>query len=252
MTDTDETESEPDETLTLDDLPQPEREERVHPDELYTDSENPNTMPPDRFDLLCDRMQERGWLGGPILADTDGLVADGEHRMLAAQDIGLEEVPVKFYNWTDAQRRLIRLEMNKNTGEHDPKRDAQEYDTILEHGYVEQVDDLAEAANDDIEQMLDDLLDDTADPDDDLDLDTTGDVNDPYDEWDKSGTVDYENDDITPEFSIKVHFETKADLDEFADLVDRDLNESTRYIYYPDEPDDEKMSGEEYVATTDD
>lgn len=238
-----------DDSLTLDDLPQPETETTVPPEELDTDNENPNTMPPERFDLLCDRMERRGWLGGPILADTDYIIADGEHRLRAAEHIGLEEVPVRVYNWTDAQRRLIRLEMNKNTGEHDPKQDALEYDTILESGYTEQVDELAVAANDDLETMLDDLLDDDTDGDDGFDL-TGGDAaNDPYDEWDESGTVDYDNDDITPEFSIKVHFQTKDDLDQFADLVDRDLNEKTRYIYYPDEPEEAKMTGKEYVAS---
>lgn len=145
--------------LTLDDLPQPEYEGTVPVDELDTDGENPNEMSDSQFGLLCDRMRKEGWLGGPILTNTDGLIADGliadgEHRWRAAQDIGLSEVPVKQFNISDEERRLWRQEMNKNQGEHDPKRDALEYDYLLDNGMAEEVHDLTSAAEEDLDELL--------------------------------------------------------------------------------------------------
>jgi DNA modification methylase len=99
-------------------------------------------------------MRDRGWLGGSIVADTDGLVADGEHRLKAASEIGLEEVPVKFYDFTDAERRLARQELNKISGEHDRKRDALEYDQLLDAGKSDEVDALVNAADEDLDELL--------------------------------------------------------------------------------------------------
>jgi DNA modification methylase len=139
---------------TLDDLPQPEFEGTVHPDDLHVDGDNPNEQDDETFGLLCDRMRENGWLGGPIITNTDGLIADGEHRWRAAQEIGLSEVPVKQYAIDDATRRLWRQELNKITGEHDAKRDALEYDTLLSEGYTEEVEALTDAADEDLDELL--------------------------------------------------------------------------------------------------
>jgi len=94
--------------IELTDLPQPSYEGTVAPDELHVDGDNPNEMQDHTFGLLCDRMRDNGWLGGPIITDTDGLIADGEHRWRAAQEIGLAEVPVKQYAIDDATRRAER------------------------------------------------------------------------------------------------------------------------------------------------
>lgn len=143
-----------DDQLRLDDLPQPEREAEVDPNSLSTDGENPNEMSDEQFGLLCDRMRKQGWLGGPILTDTDGLVADGEHRLKAATEIGLAEVPVRQYDIDDDTRRLWRLQMNKNEGEHDKKRDALEYDHLLSSGKSDEVDVLVNAADEDLDELL--------------------------------------------------------------------------------------------------
>jgi len=138
----------------LDDLPQPEHEGTVAPDALETDGDNPNEMTDQQFGLLCDRMRQNGWLGGPIITDTDGLIADGEHRWRAAQEIGLSEVPVRQYDIDDATRRLWRQELNKIHGEHDAKRDALEYDYLLDAGKSDEVQDLVDAADEDLDELL--------------------------------------------------------------------------------------------------
>jgi DNA modification methylase len=139
---------------TLDDLPQPVERTTVHPEELHVDGDNPNEQSDEMFGLLVENMRSKGWLGNAIVADTDGCIADGEHRWRAAQEIGLTEVPVKFYDIDDDQRRLWRQELNKISGDHDPKRDALEYDHLLSAGKTEEVEALTEAADEDLDELL--------------------------------------------------------------------------------------------------
>jgi DNA modification methylase len=143
--------------MKLDDLPQPTEETVVSPEQLEVDGENPNEQSDAMFGLLCDNMRQKGWLGNAIIADTDGLIADGEHRWRAAQEIGLEEVPVKFYEIDDAERRLWRQELNKISGEHDKKRDALEYQELLDAGKSDDVDDLVNATGEDLDELLAEL-----------------------------------------------------------------------------------------------
>lgn len=140
--------------MELDELPQPERVDTVSVDSLSVDGDNPNEQSDEMFGLLCDNMRQKGWIGNHIIADTDGMIADGEHRWRAAQEIGLSEVPVKFYEIDDAERRLWRQELNKISGTHDTKRDALEYDYLLDAGKSDEVHDLVNAADEDLEELL--------------------------------------------------------------------------------------------------
>jgi len=143
--------------MQLDELPQPERTDTVAPDKLYVDGDNPNEQNDETFGLLCDNMRTKGWIGNHIVADTDGLIADGEHRWRAAQEIGLDSVPVKFYDIDDAERRLWRQELNKISGDHDSKRDALEYDYLLDNGKSDDVHKLVSAAEEDLDELLDEI-----------------------------------------------------------------------------------------------
>ena len=140
--------------MKLNDLPQPQRVDTVDPETLETDGDNPNEQSDEMFGLLCENMRQKGWIGNHIVADTKGLIADGEHRWRAAQEIGLEEVPVKFYDIDDAERRLWRQELNKISGEHDTKRDALEYDELLHNGKSDEVNDLVSATGEDLDELL--------------------------------------------------------------------------------------------------
>ena len=151
-------------STSLEDLPQPEYEGAVDPESLETDGDNPNEMTDEQFGLLCDRMRQNGWLGGPIITDTDGLIADGQHRWQAAQEIGLTEVPVKQYEIDDATRRLWRQELNKIHGEHDTKRDALEYDLLLDSGMTDEVQALTNAAGEDLDDLLAEIKIDSSKP----------------------------------------------------------------------------------------
>lgn len=161
-----------DDTLTLDELPQPVEETTVHPDDLRVDGDNPNEQSDDMFGLLVDNLRDKGWIGNAIIANTgdlpgydgdpEGLIADGEHRWRAAQEVGLDEVPVKLYDFEDdAQRRLWRQELNKISGEHDSTRDALEYDYLLNEGRSDDVQDLVDAITSTVFQTaVQELMDD--------------------------------------------------------------------------------------------
>lgn len=127
------------------------------PGELEVDGENPNEMTEEQFSLLCKRMRQNGWLGGDIITNADGLIADGEHRWRAAQEIGREEVPVEQYEIDEPTRRLWRQELNKIHGEHDTKRDALEYDYLLHEGKSDEVTELTDAADEDLDELLAEL-----------------------------------------------------------------------------------------------
>jgi len=150
--------------MKFDELPQPETRDIVSPDTLAVDGDNPNEQSDEMFGLLCDNMRTKGWLGNDIIADTDGLIADGEHRWRAAQEIGLEGVPVKFFDIDDSERRLWRQELNKISGEHDTKRDALEYQTLLDNGKSESVDALVDATDEDLDELLEEIRMDKSKP----------------------------------------------------------------------------------------
>jgi DNA modification methylase len=146
--------------MNYDDLPQPEYEGTVDVDDLAVDGDNPNEQPDEMFELLQDRIETHGWLGGPIVATTDGLIADGEHRWRAAMEVGLEEVPVRQYDIDEPTRRQWRQELNKISGEHDRKRDALEYQYLLNHGKGDAVQELTAATDEDLDDLLATLQDD--------------------------------------------------------------------------------------------
>ena len=140
--------------MKLDELPQPDRVDTVDPESLEVDGDNPNEQSDEMFGLLCDNMRTKGWLGNHVVATTDGIIADGEHRWRAAQEIGLDEVPVKFYDIDESERRLWRQELNKISGNHDSKRDALEYDYLLDNGKADDVQALTNAADEDLDELL--------------------------------------------------------------------------------------------------
>ena len=141
--------------LDFDDLPEPDYEGLYPVDDLHVDGDNPNEMSDEMFSLLVSRMRKNGWLGGAIITDKGGLIADGEHRWKAAKEIGLTEVPVRMYDVDDATRRLWRQELNKIHGEHDQERDALEYDFLMDKGRTDEVLELTKARGEDLDELLD-------------------------------------------------------------------------------------------------
>lgn len=111
-------------------IPSPEL---VSSDCLKVDSKNPNVMGKRQFEALKKSIQRWGFIV-PIITNRDLLVADGEHRLSAAKDLGMKEVSVIRLPVDEVDRRMIRQVMNKIRGEHDLFLDAEEYSWLVSEG----------------------------------------------------------------------------------------------------------------------
>lgn len=76
-------------------------------------AKNSRTHSSDQIDQLAASMREWGWTT-PILVDETGGIIAGHGRVLAAQRLGMQEVPVIVAKgWTEAQRRAYVIADNK-------------------------------------------------------------------------------------------------------------------------------------------
>lgn len=104
--------------------------ELVDVDALRVDGQNPNVQSARQFKALKESIKRYGF-AVPIITNRDLLVADGEHRLKAAKELGFKQVSVVRLPVDEVDRRLIRQVMNKLRGEHDLFMDAEEYYRIV-------------------------------------------------------------------------------------------------------------------------
>ena len=106
-------------------------EPRIKDLKLYKpNSWNPNTMQPDEFEALKTMLRENGWARSDALlvwgTDENGkrqnVIINGEHRWLAASDIGMVEGPVVEMNGiTRRQAVQWTIRLDKIRGRFDPE-----------------------------------------------------------------------------------------------------------------------------------
>lgn len=81
--------------------------------ELTPYARNARTHSPAQVSQIAASITEWGWTT-PVLVDEAGVVIAGHGRLLAAQQLGLEEVPVMVARgWTEAQRRAYVIADNR-------------------------------------------------------------------------------------------------------------------------------------------
>ena len=74
---------------------------------------NSRTHSKEQIDQIAASIKEWGFTT-PILVDTDGQIIAGHGRLLAAQKLGLDEVPtMTATGWTDAQKKAYVIADNK-------------------------------------------------------------------------------------------------------------------------------------------
>lgn len=258
-------------------------------DALSEYDQNPKSHPSQQIEKIAASIREYGW-DVPIVVDADGEIIKGHGRLRAAERLGLDRVPViERDDLADDEARAARIADNR-TSESTWEMDTLglEIDALDQHANDLDLDALGfdddeldyftsadDASTPGVETPDTDVGEPTApdadgdesastagttatdeptspDADDERDAAADGPVNDPYEEWDQHGPIAYENDDVSPDYTIKVHFNTRADLDAFADLVDQTITENTQSIYYP-EHEDAEIIGKEFVdASTQD
>jgi DNA modification methylase len=91
----------------------PEKIENIAPSRLNPYKNNPRTHTAEQIAQVAASIQEFGFTN-PILADQDNGVIAGHCRLLAAQQLGLDSVPViRLSHLTPAQRRAYIIADNK-------------------------------------------------------------------------------------------------------------------------------------------
>jgi ParB-like chromosome segregation protein Spo0J len=111
-------------------LPNPEV---VPTSSLKVDGKNPNKMSHEQLDRLKTSIKKFGFIV-PIITNKDLLIADGEQRWIAANELAMKEVLIIRLPVAEVDRRLLRQVLNKLHGEHDRTLDAEEFQEIISLG----------------------------------------------------------------------------------------------------------------------
>jgi len=100
---------------------------------LKSDGNNPNRMTNKMKEELWKSLMEFGWVQ-PILADKNGVYADGEQRVSVCIMHSEFWAPVFRLDLSDVQRRRLRLEANVLKGKHNRELEQDEWKRIIEAG----------------------------------------------------------------------------------------------------------------------
>ena len=193
-----------------------DRVELVDRDELIPYSNNPKEHPDEQVKKIASSIKNYGW-DQPIVVDGENEIIKGHGRLQAAELLGLDEVPViKRTDLSESEIRAARIADNK-AGE-----STWDIDLLgLEFELLDDSDfdlELTGFDEDEIEAFT---------------IDGGNSEPDAREEWEASGLVEYENQDKNAEYSIKVNFASKEDLEAFADLVESTVTKDTTSIWYP-------------------
>ncbi len=109
---------------------------------LKSDEQNPNKMTLKQQEQIWRSLQKFGWVY-PVVADRDGVFADGEQRVDVCKNHGEYFAPVLRLKLSDVDRRMLRQITNKLKGKHNRKMDESEDFKIIDMG-----------AKDDLESLL--------------------------------------------------------------------------------------------------
>ena len=104
---------------------------------------NPNEMTESILNHLVAELKRIGFLQ-PILVNKKGIIIDGEHRWLAAQEAGLKEVPVIEVDMSEKEAKLTTVNMNQIKGDLNPLKFAE---LLIDLRKDFQLEDLSETFN---------------------------------------------------------------------------------------------------------
>lgn len=156
-------------------------------------------------------IKEFGWRQ-PIVVDRDGVIVAGHTRYLAAQELGLDSVPVHIATeLTPTQVKAYRLADNRTAD------NATWNDELLKLELQElQEDDFDLELTAFTQNNIDQILADALNPD---------------DLW--KGMPNFQQEDQSGVQKITVHFRTREDVIEFAKLINQSITEKTNSIWFP-------------------
>lgn len=157
---------------------------------------------------------KRFGFAAPIIArKEDNVIIGGHTRWKAAKSLGLDKVPVRFMDLDPVDAKLLMLADNKLGERADWDEEA------LQELFNElQEEDLSGLGWDDDE--LQNIL-----------LERAEGKNDAFEEW--IDMPEYEMDDLTSFRKIIVHFDNQDQVDQFAALLEQNISDKTKFLWYP-------------------
>jgi hypothetical protein len=81
----------------------------VSTSEVIPNPANPNTHPREQVTLLAKIISAQGWRAPITVSNRSGLVVRGHGRLLAAQHLGCEAVPVDYQDYESAEQEYADL-----------------------------------------------------------------------------------------------------------------------------------------------
>jgi hypothetical protein len=197
-----------------------------NPKSLTPNERNSRTHTDEQVEQIVTSIQEFGFIK-PIIVDEANTILAGHGAWRAAQRLKMTEVPtITKDGLSDKQKRAYLIADNKialNSGWNNEL-------LKLEMNELREADfgvDMLGFSN--IELLA--FFGDT--------------VEDPRAEWD-DGMPSYKNDGFVAFRTLYVHFKTQEAVDEFCALIDQEITDKTKFVWYPAEARD-KTTGEHYV-----
>lgn len=93
----------------------------IETDLIKPNEYNPNSMNEDQFAMLVADFEENGFVGQPIIINSNNEIIDGEHRWRVARHLGYEKVPVVVFNPKDEDhQKMLTIGWNAKRGENSP------------------------------------------------------------------------------------------------------------------------------------
>ena len=204
--------------------------EMVGVDDLTTHPGNPR-----RGDLAAVKasIEVNGFYGTIVAQRSSGYVLAGNHRLMAARELGMVEVPVVWVDCDDTRARAILAADNRTSelGGFDSEALAQ----LLEGLRIE--DALIGTGYD--EGSISALLSSLG-PEDDWS---------PEDEW--VGMPEFEQEDLLAKYTLKINFLTVEDKLRFGVLIGQTLTEKTISVWFP-EQEEQQVADLRWVSGDDD
>lgn len=196
-----------------------EKLETIDVNDLLPYANNPKEHPEEQVKKIADSIHEYGYTV-PIIVDADNRIIAGHGRYQAIQEYtGIKDVAViRRDDMTEAQVKAFRVADNKIA---ESTWELESLGTELEQ--------LAE--QDEINMELTGFNDDELDAFID-DIETDGPPA-PRDAYDDAGMPEYENENKTPEYSLKVNFRNEEDLQLFNECVESKVTTDTPSIWFP-------------------
>lgn len=202
------------------------------------DTVRPHPRNPRRgsVDTIQSSIDINGFYGVIVAQKSTGYILAGNHRWLAANESGAEEIPVVWLDIEDDHALRILLADNRTN-------DLAEYDDDL---LTELLNELAEDTGTLLgtgydEDEIDGLIDRSIRSEHDGEID-------PADHW--LGMPEFHNDDLQSFQKITIHFKTPEDRDDFSGIIGQNITDKTKSLWHP-RMEKEDQSNQKWVATDD-